>query len=87
MKTYLVYWIDAGLKMGWQAEGIIDEWAEDFGNFLCTTVGLVQHEDDEYLVIIQGTTKGSVLNPIRIRRDNIVGIQELINGDKETESD
>ena len=85
MRIVLVYWIDAGLKMGWQEWDVVEDWAEDESNFLCTTVGIVERESDEYLVVVQGNTKNSVLNPVRIQKDNIVGIEEL-DGDNYKEA-
>ena len=85
MRILLVYWLDAGLKMGWQDVDVVKNWTEDESNFLCTTVGFVAGESDEFLVLIQGDTKGSVLNPVRIQKENIVGIEELNNGSKEDE--
>jgi hypothetical protein len=83
MKIVMVYWIDAGQKMGWQQEEALEGWAEDVANFLCTTIGLVKEETDDYLVLVQGTAKGSVLNPIRIRKQNIIGVEEF-NGKTES---
>lgn len=91
MKIAHVYWVDAGMKMGWQIEAAALAWADDVANFMVSTVGFVVEETDEYLVLVQGVTSDSddnVLNPVRIQKGNIIGIQELKPYDrKEAEFD
>ena len=86
MRIVLVHWIDAGLKMGWQDPEVVANWGADSSNFLCTTVGIIYQDNDEYLILIQGSTEESVMNPVRIRKQNILLVEELNYG-KEAESD
>jgi hypothetical protein len=76
MKLLVVFWVDAGMKTGWQKGSEVDEWADEIVNFLVTTVGFVHAETDEYIVLIQGTTSDAILNPVKIRKESILGIEE-----------
>ena len=76
-----VLWVDAGLKMGWQNVEEVIEYVEDDNNFLVHSVGYLFGEDDEMITIVQGYTQGNnVLNPVRIRKVNILRIEELNYG-------
>ena len=82
-----VLWVDAGLKMGWQNVEEVIAYVENDDNFLVHSVGYLFGEDDEMITIVQGYTTGdNVLNPVRIRKVNILKIEEL-NHEPQAESD